>query len=556
MTKKRNTGGSRRPEKPTGVEWVGGIVSMPAYVTDEGEPYRPEALVWMGADGPVLGFTTAKPGELLAMAAENLQSTIDEPLYGRPHAPSRVRVASSDLAEALRDGHPGIEIVCAPTPELDGMLEMIREKMDEEGAGQESYLSSDIEPAAIASFFRAAAGLFRAKPWEVLPSDQSLFSVTIEQLGVRDAVISVIGQMGESMGFLLFSSLDDFEAYFIAVAGMDRGVEPEIPPHFILIFERGAELPPELRKEIARHQWEVAAAEAYPWLMAIDEDLVARPLTADEVTMAEAIAVALTNLLADHKALRTAWRRGKPISRTFSVDTHRGEIDITLRATYMHTVRSDPTDDILSDLARLSGDDGFIDPELRGPLEDMLMHIFVASPEGKDIDEIQACNFVMDFAANYFGATIATLGSSELREIVFDLIPAKVMMDASDARGIIEELRAFYGFLKREYDLKQADACLEVLGGTAIEKLEAALSDSSKFSMAKSLFMAGREAGFDVETEEGIEAWMQAVQGKPLPPSVRLPSLGKRPAARKAAKKASRNKRKAARKARKKKKKR
>jgi len=553
MTKKRNARGSRRPKKPTGVEWIGGIISMPAYVTGEGEPYRPEALVWMGAEAAVLGFTTGKPGELLAMAAESLQSTIDEPMYGRPHAPSRVRVASSDLAEALRDGHPGIEIVCAPTPELDEMLEMMREKMDEDGAGQQSYLSPDIGPEAMASFFQAAAGLFRAKPWKTVPSDQSLFSVTIEKLGVRNAAMSVIGQMGQSMGFVLFSGLDDFEAYLDAAQDMEHGVEPEMPPHFALNFERGAELSPELRKEIAEHQWEVAAADAYPWLVAIDEELVARPPTANEVTIAEAIAVALTNVLAEKKALRAAWKGGESVSRTLSVDTHRGEIDVTLRAPYMRApVQFDPTHDILDDLSTLARDDGDIDPEVREPLEEELVRRFAASPEANDLDEIQACRFVMDFAANYFGATIATLGSSELQEIIFDIIPRKVSIDASEARWIIEENRAFYGFLKREYKLKQADACLKVLGSAAIKKLEAALSDSSNFGMAKSLFMAGREAGFDMDTKEGIEAWMQAAQGMPLPPSVRLPSLGEPPpAARKAEAKAKKNKRKAARKARK-----
>jgi hypothetical protein len=32
----------------TGIEWVGGLVEMPAYVIGEGEPYRPETLLWMG----------------------------------------------------------------------------------------------------------------------------------------------------------------------------------------------------------------------------------------------------------------------------------------------------------------------------------------------------------------------------------------------------------------------------------------------------------------------------------------------------------------------------
>ena len=115
---------------------------------------------------------------------------------------------------------------------------------------------------------------------------------------------------------------------------------------------------------------------------------------------------------------------------------------------------------------------------------------FVASSEAKALTDVQSCHFVMDFAADCFGATIATLGPRELREIVFEIIPRKVSIDASKARWIIEENRPFYAFLKREYALEQADACLRVLGGDAVKKLDAALSDSSNFGMAKSAFRA------------------------------------------------------------------
>jgi len=114
----------RRP----GIEWVGGLVSMPAYVTCEGAPYRPEALFWMNAEGAVLGHAAGRPGELIGLASESLRSTIERPMVGQPHAPQRVRVASHDLAEALRAGHAGLEVVCASTPEIDAVLVAMREK--------------------------------------------------------------------------------------------------------------------------------------------------------------------------------------------------------------------------------------------------------------------------------------------------------------------------------------------------------------------------------------------------------------------------------------------
>ncbi len=539
--------------KRVGIEWVGGLVSMPAYVTGEGEPYRPEVLLWMSGDGLVLGTTTAKPGEVVGVAAEHLRSTIERPMIGRPHAPTRLRVASPTLAEALRAAHPAIEIVCAPTPEIDAVFASMRERMDADADTEQTYLSDDIGAPAVASFFRAAADLFRAKPWEVAPSDQDVFSVTIEKLDLRDAALSVIGQMGQSLGLILFSSIDDFEAYLDAAEAMERGEEPRMPPHFALNFDRGAELSTALRKEIADHHWEVAAPNAYPWLVAVDEDLVARPPTAEELSIAEAIAVALPKVLLEKEALSAAWDGGAPLARTLVVNTYAGEIEITLRAPYAEAPSKwRPPFDVMADLFELAKDGEEIDHERRQELEDELVRRFVASSEAKALTDVQSCHFVMDFAADYFGATIATLGPRELREIVFEIIPRKVSIDASKARWIIEENRAFYAFLKREYALEQADACLRVLGGNAVKKLEAALEDSSNFGMAKSLFAAGREAGFDMESKEGIEAWMRAVQSRPLPASVGFPSFGAaaRPIAPAAAR-AKKNQRKAARKARK-----
>jgi hypothetical protein len=39
----------------------------------------------------------------------------------------------------------------------------------------------------------------------------------------------------------------------------------------------------ELRNGIAEHRWEVAGAAAYPSLLAVDEDIIGRPATADEL---------------------------------------------------------------------------------------------------------------------------------------------------------------------------------------------------------------------------------------------------------------------------------
>ncbi len=536
------------------IEWVGGVGSLPGYVTGEGEPYRPEALFWMAADGAVLGHTVGTPGELLGLACESLRNTMAEPMLGPPHAPDRVRVASPELAEALRAGHPKLDVVCAPTPELDAVFEVMRERLERDPPGW-SYLSPEVGPEAVAAFFHAAAVIYRAQPWKVVPSDMSVFSVSIEKLGVREAALSITGQMGENLGLVLFPGFDEFEAYVDAADAIELGKVPKVPAYLALNFEDGRELDQELQKEIAEHRWEVESAEAYPLLSAVNEDLIERPPVTRELTVAEAIALALPRVLEDKDALFAAWSGGEPVERTLVVETHSGEVEVRLRAPHPLTrPEYELPEDVFAELAELAEDGEVIEPEAREMLEQELMRRFAASPEANALTDVGACQFVMDFAAEYFNATIPTLDSSQLQEIVFDIIPRKVSIDASSAASIIGELRDFYRFLEREFELEQADACLRVLGGDAVKELAAALSDPSKFGMAKTLMMKGREAGFDMSSKAGVESWMRVLQSQPLPDSFRLPSPGpeqRRPVDQAAAR-AKKNARKAARKARKK----
>jgi hypothetical protein len=188
----------------------------------------------------------------------------------------------------LRASAPAIEVVCAPTPELDELVAHMHESFGRDDAEPQTYLSPGVTPAAMGSFFEAAAALHRRAPWSVVPDDQTLIGVDIPAFEVRGAVLSIIGGIGESFGFLLFDSLADFHEFVEAAAFIVHGDIPELPPHFAVNFERGADLAPELRKEVATHGWEVAGAEAYPWPVVIDGDLVARTPSARELALAEA----------------------------------------------------------------------------------------------------------------------------------------------------------------------------------------------------------------------------------------------------------------------------
>jgi hypothetical protein len=318
------------------VEWIAGVVSLPAYVTGEGEPYRPSLVFWVSADGFVLGMEVPGRSATPAQIAQSFHATTRSPMVGAPHVPGRVRIASPEIAAGLRAAlGPKVEIVCAPTPEIDAILATMRERMaatdPNENEAKDTYLDPGISAEAMASFFRTAARLYRAAPWNALPGDAYLIGVTIEASGVRDAVVSVIGRLGESFGFLLFGSYAAYEAYVEVVAELSAGQRPRLPRHLALNFDAGSELSPARRKEISAHRWEVAGARAYPWVVVVDEDIIARPPTADELTLVEAIAGGLAALVESEPRLDKAFE-GAPVIQTSTVPTGAGPVEVTLAA--------------------------------------------------------------------------------------------------------------------------------------------------------------------------------------------------------------------------------
>lgn len=106
------------------------------------------------------------------------------------------------------------------------------------------------------------------------------------------------------------------------------------------------------------------------------------------------------------------------------------------------------------------------------------------------------------FGFIYIGVTLPCMDVTNVKEIVTDLFPQKVMIDSpAHANKAIPELLAFWHFLKREYELKNADSIIKYLSKIRTE-FKDIMSDSSKFGMSKSFMTAGKDAGFDM-TKEG-----------------------------------------------------
>ncbi|MBP9084517.1 MAG: hypothetical protein KBG15_00300 [Kofleriaceae bacterium] len=133
------------------IEWFGGIYSSPPALNitssadidlakhfagdaaaneDAAPPAAPpakpgaaEVLVWMTADGTVLGKHTYAADQAAVHAVEHFLQTTKAPTAGAAHQPQRLVVGDSALAEILRKGLPAeIKIAIEHTMELDDLM--------------------------------------------------------------------------------------------------------------------------------------------------------------------------------------------------------------------------------------------------------------------------------------------------------------------------------------------------------------------------------------------------------------------------------------------------
>lgn len=153
------------------------------------------------------------------------------------------------------------------------------------------------------------------------------------------------------------------------------------------------------------------------------------------------------------------------------------------------------------------------DDEAVSTYMDTLMDLFVASPEGQAV--IQQYNhnswpyMMMDYGVRYTGVLPPDMTPDDLDEIMFDVFPQKVSTDTESLPSIFAEIRAFWQFLKREFNLENADECLEVLDIAGEKLFIDAMNDTSRYGMAKSMVMGGIARGYDMTNEQQMNEWMQ-----------------------------------------------
>ncbi|MHC4946545.1 MAG: YecA family protein, partial [Planctomycetota bacterium] len=266
-------------------EWVGGRLLAPAYITEDA-PYRPEIIIWLELpDDLVVGSEMVDPNGPPMSFAASLLDAMAAPLVGRPRRPSRVRVADAGLATQVREAVPNLDVVVAPTPELDRIVHLMMASISQDGEHELSYFEGGrISVETVESLFQAARLLYGLSPWETAHENQVI------RLDIPGLEVDI------------FPSLRAYDRFLDAA---DSGPPAEGPLYLgtsmlSLSFERGADLPTSMRREVSKQGWPVAGPKAYPWLRHVDRDGLLKPLTEKDVLIVSACATSLATFFLKH----------------------------------------------------------------------------------------------------------------------------------------------------------------------------------------------------------------------------------------------------------------
>ena len=535
-------------------ELVGAIVSMPSTVMEDGVPMHPDMLVWMLPDGRVQGTELGPPGEVLPKACDSLRQTMSNPLVGSARPPRSIRVAAADLAEALRAEFPEVDVFVGPTPEVDALLAAMSGDLQQPRNGLLQALEDGVPEGAIEALFDAAREHFRAQPWQVFVHDSDVIGVSIESLGIHDAVISVIGQLGDTLGWVLFPDVEAYETQIAAARALERGEEATLPDQMGLTFDPVWEAPEQLVERADTANWPVASEEAWPNLLAVaDAATTMRPLSSRDIAVAEAVTRALTRVARDPADLLAAQRRREEETWVLPIDIESLCVEVKLRSPLAERLRPlrAPQELLDSMLAIEDFDEEEARQQLRELQDELLLGLWT-SPEAEALPELHWSGFVLDLAFDSIGATLPRFGPGHLEEMLFDVLPRKASIEPGAAHEIVAELEALFRYLARAGEPTRARACLQVLQGDTADRLQAALADPSLYGPAKQTVMSALADGVDMSNRDEMEAWMLRQQMSSGPPRrpVATADDQRAPRAQADAKKRKR-KRKAARKARK-----
>ena len=154
-----------------------------------------------------------------------------------------------------------------------------------------------------------------------------------------------------------------------------------------------------------------------------------------------------------------------------------------------------------------------IEPLVEDYIDDIIEQ-FGQSPEGQahaiNYPEIGSwITHFIEFGYKYEGFVLSLMTEDEMKTMMEDLLPRKlVAANKSEVEEAVPELVAFWSFLEREYNFKNAKGIINYLLSIK-DNFPDWMFDPARGGFAKNFFLSGIEAGFDMSSQEGMNTFKE-----------------------------------------------
>jgi SEC-C motif-containing protein len=322
----------RRPRRAARVpgEWVLGRRRAPA-VVERPEPHQPDVLLLVdAASGFVLGSEAVEPDTPNDFVADWAEEQLEPGV--------NLRVEDEALAAALRRRlGPEHAVRVGPIPELKAPLTALTRFMNRHDRRREEAprWTDEASPEAHIAFHEAAPRFERSAPWQVA-GDGQILRLDVPALGCEGACVSILGAAGEEFGFVLFRSLDDYEAFVRladdALSG-GRGKRGPGVPLLSVNYDHPEDVTggEALARRARSFGWKPGPSGRLAYILKVDAQGATPPITTHDYQVATACMEGVRAFLEENRGIFREPPKKRRTTRT-SVAMPAGEVEVRVTA--------------------------------------------------------------------------------------------------------------------------------------------------------------------------------------------------------------------------------
>lgn len=284
-----------------GEVWQTDVRPMPAWITGEGEPYRPWIALVVSRTDLVLAHKPAPERPPAEWLWQTILQAISQPAIGEPHRPGVIEVGSDEQSEALRPllDRVGIECIAVEQLEhLDSAFNGMAQYLAGEGAPPSIQDAPGMKPAQVGSFYLAAAEFYRRKPWQMVPGD-TVIQVECDKFQSGPWYAIVMGQSGVQQGLAIYEDLAALQG--MIAGGKSEQENSRSMSALSMLFSEAFEISTRDLDAAQKYGWPVVGPEAYPLVLHINPGLAVRSPLAWELELLEGCLRSIPEFLAEKK---------------------------------------------------------------------------------------------------------------------------------------------------------------------------------------------------------------------------------------------------------------